>query len=354
MRDYQQRQEHAHEDTLYLVVTLAFFSTVVVAMTTIIMAGTVTAVCFLHAKHATSFPVVDGFVRDKFLTFLLPSAILNLTIVFGSMIKRMSEIKQSGGRGIAESLSARRIVNMDVSPEEKQLLNIVEELSIAAGIRRPGVYVIDDEAINGLAAGHSADDAVVAVTRGAMEQLSRHQLQGLMAHEFSHIVMRDVALSTKLVGALAGLRKLNETADWCLNVARKHGSAISPSGAILGIIGILIYPIGWLGQFFATIILFSVTRQREYLADAHAVQLTRSPHGLREALEMIANDQDVSRVTVVGSAPLRHLFFADLQGWQSQLFSTHPPIKERILRLYDGQMPDTITVENRGELSTAS
>lgn len=253
-----------------------------------------------------------------------------LVIGIGSLYKLM--VLSQGGSVIAEEMGGRLITPDTPNPAEYQLLNIVEEMAIASGISIPAVYVLDrEEGINAFAAGFTPNDAVIGVTRGCMEILNRDELQGVIGHEFSHILNGDMRLNLRLVGVLNGIlliyiagRLLFETSD-----TRDRDNNGFP---MLGL-GLII--IGSVGLFFGRVIKAAVSRQREFLADASAVQFTRNPDGISSALRKIATHHYKSLVQSPRAEENSHLFFGSALRFDffGDMFATHPPLDERINRL---------------------
>jgi Zn-dependent protease with chaperone function/uncharacterized tellurite resistance protein B-like protein len=262
-----------------------------------------------------------------------------LIIGLGSWYKILS--LSSGGRQVAESLGGRRVRPGD----NKKLLNIVEEMCIASGLPMPEVYVLEEEkSINAFAAGYSPSDAVIAVTQGALDNLDREQLQGVIAHECSHILNGDMKINLRLIGAVHGILLLFLTGWQILRHIRVfRGSGKKGGGAIIAVLAValILIVVGAVGWLFASLIKAAVNRQREYLADAAAVQFTRNPSGLAKALRSIATKAGLLKSE--RAAEVSHLFFAE---GISSLFATHPPIQERI-RLLEG-LPQTSRTEPRG------
>ena len=235
-----------------------------------------------------------------------------------------------GDRMILAMSRARRIEKKDYP----QLFNVVEELSIAAGLPMPAIYVIDDSAPNAFATGRDPEHAAVAITTGLLEKLNRDELQGVMAHELSHIGNRDILYAT-MVGILVGTIVMVSdfflrSFFWTGGRRRRKGSQ-GGGGAIVLVIAILL---AILAPLFAKLLQLAVSRQREYLADATAVKLTRYPDGLASALEKIARDKEVLEVA---NRATQHLYIVNpikpFEKRAKSLFSTHPPIEERIARL---------------------
>jgi len=236
----------------------------------------------------------------------------------------------SGDKMILAMSRAKRIEKKD----NPQLFNVVEELSIAAGLPMPAVYVIEDSAPNAFATGRDPEHAAIAITTGLLEKLNRDELQGVIAHEMSHIGNRDILYAT-MVGILVGTIVMVSdfflrSFFWTGGRRRKKGGQ-GGGGAIVLVIAILL---AILAPLFAKLLQLAVSRQREYLADATAVKLTRYPDGLASALEKIANDREVLEVA---NRATQHLYIVNpikpFEKRAKSLFSTHPPIGERIARL---------------------
>jgi Zn-dependent protease with chaperone function len=242
-----------------------------------------------------------------------------------------------GGPAIADLLGARYIESGRCMPAERKLLDVVEEMAIASGIAVPPVYVLDrEDAINALVAGYSPNEAVIIVTAGALRQLSRDELQGVMGHEFSHILNGDMALNVRLVGILAGLTWLGERGEaLALAVAeqtRRGGSENAGMEVVGALAGALLAFIGFPGTVAADAIKAAISREREFLADAASVQFTRNPEGIAGALDTIVAVHGYTTLRAACAAPLSHMFFAAaVATWWK--FPTHPPSEERIRRV---------------------
>jgi Zn-dependent protease with chaperone function len=258
---------------------------------------------------------------------------------------------RSGGSAVAESVGGRRVDPHTTDPREHQLLNVVEEMAIASGLPVPAVYILDDEpGINAFAAGLTPSDAVVTVTRGTLEKLNRDELQGVVAHEFSHILNGDMRMNIKVSAIIFGILVLGLAGRailWSLRFGRigssrddkGNGGAIAVVAAGFGLL-----VIGYVGYFFGRLIQASLSRQREYLADASAVQFTRNPGGITTALKKIGGYAIGSNLDTHRAAEISHFFFA--QAFQSNfggLWATHPTLGERILAIdpgFDGKFID--------------
>ena len=266
-----------------------------------------------------------------------------------------------GGAAVAESVNGRRVDPHTTDLAERRLLNVVEEMALASGVPMPGVFILHDEAgINAFAAGLTTSDAVVAVTRGTMEKLTRDELQGVIAHEFSHILNGDMRLNLRLTALIFGILVIGLSGRgilWSLRYASLGSSRDRDEKGsnnivfLLGAIGLGLLVIGYVGYFFGRLIQAAVSRQREFLADASAVQFTRNPAGLGGALKKIGGFAIGSSLTSNKSAAIGHFFFA--QSFRSNfggLWATHPPLDERIRAIepaFDGQFiepPEVVDV----------
>lgn len=265
-----------------------------------------------------------------------------LVIGLGCLFK-MYQLR-SGGPYIAESLGGRRLHTDTTDALERRLLNVVEEMAIASGIPAPPVYLMERETgINAFAAGHSPYDAVIGVTRGCVEQLSRAELQGVIAHEFSHILNGDMKLNIRLIGVLSGILVIGMIGYFILRSAFYAGVYGRRSSRDRGnpipflLIGVGLIVVGYIGTFFGNWIKAAVSRQREYLADASAVQFTRNPDGIGGALKKIGGFVTGSKIQSPNAPQASHMFFGQaLSGGLNFMFATHPPLKDRISRIDPG------------------
>ncbi len=257
----------------------------------------------------------------------------------------------AGGSAVAESVGGRPVDPHTSVLSERKLLNVVEEMAIASGITMPAVYVLDNEpAINAFAAGLTTSDAVVTVTRGALDKLTRDELQGVIGHEFSHILNGDMKLNLELSALLFGILVIGLAGRgilWAMTRGRIRSSDSKGSGGaviLIGIIGLVLLILGYVGYFFGKLIQAAVSRQREFLADASSVQFTRNPDGLTGALKKIGGFAIGSSLASNKSSAIGHFFFA--QAFESNfggLWATHPPLNQRIRAIdpqFDGKMFD--------------
>ncbi len=264
----------------------------------------------------------------------------------------------AGGSDVAESVGGRRVDSHTTDLHERRLLNVVEEMAIASGLTMPAVYILDDEpAINAFAAGLTTADAVVAVTRGTLEKLTRDELQGVIGHEFSHILNGDMRLNMKLTAILFGILVIGLTGRIVLQTVgrgriRDGGDKNKGGGVALVLaVGVALMIIGYVGYFFGRLIQAAASRQREFLADASSVQFTRNPGALTGALKKIGGYALGSSIHSTKSTEIGHFFFA--QGFESMFggaWATHPPLDERIRAIdpqFDGKLfepPEVVDV----------
>jgi Zn-dependent protease with chaperone function len=333
--DFFAQQDKAHRKTKLLVV---YFAMAVVALiaATYFAALVVFGVVQSHHYNANGEP--PGLVLWDPQLFLGVTAGVLAVIFIGSAYK-WNEL--AGGGGSVATLMGGQPVNPNTTdPNERKLLNVVEEMAIASGVPVPKVYVLDNEkAINAFAAGHSTSDAAIGVTRGCIEMLSRDQLQGVIGHEFSHILNGDMRLNLRLIGIIFGILCI-ATIGRVLLYARSRSSR---GNNALPLIGLVLIVLGAIGVFFGRLIQAAVSRQREFLADASSVQFTRNPLGLSGALQKIGQYSFGSRLESEHAPDLCHMFFGN--GVREPFFNplaTHPPISGRIRAIdptWDGKFP---------------
>ena len=328
--DFFESQARAHRKTRWL---LVYFVLAVIAIIVTLQ---------LLAAWATGESVFDPGLLG--LVSLGVIAVVSLGALY-----RIAELSRGGGGVVAQMLGGRELAPHTTDLHEQQLRNVVEEMALASGVPVPDIYVLDDEAaINAFAAGNTPGDAVVAVTRGTLESLNRDQLQGVVAHEFSHILNGDMRLNLRLMGVLNGILLLAILGRIVFEISARTGGGVRSdrdgknSQVPLFLIGAALWLVGSIGVFFAKLIKAAVSRQREFLADASAVQFTRNPDGIAGALWKIG--QAGSKLQSARADEASHFFFGNGLGESfSSLFSTHPPIAERIQAIDPGFDPAQIT-----------
>lgn len=359
--NFFEQQDIARRNTRKLIILLGLAIASLIAVTTALFAGVMahleTGNSMFHAQTAgmsfwqklatvVSWQTVSGI------------ALVVLTVVFLGGLYKYFQLSR-GGRAVAEALGGRLLNTNTQDFNERQLLNVVEEMAIASGTPVPPVYLMEEPSINAFAAGHTPQDAVIGVTRGCIETLNRDELQGVVAHEFSHIFHGDMRLNMRLVALLNGILLLGLIGHFLVrgSAYRSLGrsSKNNSQGAIVGIgIGLMI--IGYAGTFFGNLIKAAVSRQREFLADASAVQFTRNNTGIAGALKKIGALPAGSKLQAEHSAEFSHMYFG--QGVSTafnSLMATHPPLDERIRRVepnWNGTFP-TLSTEPQASKTTA-
>jgi Zn-dependent protease with chaperone function len=339
--DFFQSQEAARKRTGLLVFLFAL--AVVLTIGTIYLALAVILIGMGEKRPEGAELVTASTLWDPELFTLVAGG--TTALVAGGSLYKISALS-GGGHTVADLLGGRLLSSDTTDPIERRLLNVVEEMAIASGTPVPPVYLLERETgINAFAAGYAPTDAVIGVTRGCAQHLSRDELQGVLAHEFSHILNGDMRLNIRLMGVLFGILLIGLT-GWIIlrsQMGVRYGARDDRKGGNpLPLIGLALYVIGYIGVFFGNLIKAAVSRQREYLADASAVQFTRNPDGIAGALKKIGALAEGSRVQNPEAAEASHMFFGNAVagiGTFFGLLSTHPPLTERIRRIdpsFDG------------------
>jgi Zn-dependent protease with chaperone function len=329
--DFFERQDKARRNTKLLVF---YFALAVLSL--IVAVDAAVALTFgAVSAHESLGETPPNPVR---LDLMAAATLGTLAIVSMGSISKTLQLAR-GGSAVAELLDGRLIHSQTRDANERKLLNIVEEMSIASGVPVPQVYVMDNEdGINAFAAGHSTSDAAISVTRGATGLLTRDELQGVIAHEFSHILYGDMRLNIRLMGLIFGIL--------CLTVVGRILVRTRGRKNPMPLLGLALIVIGWAGVFFGRLIQAAVSRQREGLADASSVQFTRNPAGLAGALKRIGGLEQGSKLRSPHAEEASHLFFANGMGEPFfGLLATHPPLIERIRALdpsFDGKFPTEV------------
>jgi Zn-dependent protease with chaperone function len=293
-------------------------------------------VCIVGAVDVVLMIAFGAFGHGRHQTFSSPSlqpqvmfwaSAIVLAVIGLSTLYKVSSLRGGGGV-VARQLGATLVPSDTTEFAYKRLRNVVEEIAIASGVPVPEIYVLEDEpAINAFASGYTPADAAVTVTRGCMDKLTRDELQGVIAHEFSHVLNGDMRLNIRLMGVLFGILVIGILGRKVLEGtgrSRDSGSAVA--------FGVAICAVGYIGVFFGRLIKAGISRQREYLADASAVQFTRQTLGISGALKKIGGLSDGSKLASSGTEEVAHMLFGDGVGY-SALFATHPPLQKRILIL---------------------
>ena len=317
-------QDQARRASKWLVV-------VYIVATALIVAG----VTLIVGISLGAFSNETGYSPANTGGILAATAIVTTLFIFGASLFKTSVLSAGGGK-VATSMGGTLVPANVTDPLRRQLRNVVEEMSIASGVPVPEIYVLEEESgINAFAAGYNPGDAAVAVTRGTLELLTRDELQGVIAHEFSHILNGDMRLNIRMMGVLFGIMVIGLIGRM-ITRGGYHASILSSrrnrsSGGIV-MVGIGLVILGGIGVFFARLIKAAVSRQREFLADASAVQFTRQSDGIANALKKIGGFSQASYLESADPEEVSHMLF----GSGSKLFgmfATHPPLTERIKAL---------------------
>lgn len=348
--DFFERQDQARRSTRRLI---AYFMLAVVLIVASIYIAVIAIVYAFSVNRVLERPFQWW---DPDMLLWVTGATVSV-VVIGSLYKIFA--LSQGGEVVARWLGGRLIDSDTPKPQERRLLNVVEEMAIASGISVPSVFLLEEEkSINAFAAGFTPADAVIGVTSGTLQILSRDELQGVIAHEFSHILNGDMRLNIRLIGVLNGILMIAMIGYGILRGTRTSSSKKNGGAAVL-LFGAALLIIGYVGVFFGKLIKSAVSRQREFLADASAVQFTRNPDGIAGALKKIGGLAHGSRIANSKAEEASHLFFSNgMHGKASPFLSmrnrtppvltqsafsfmaTHPPLETRIKRIdpsFDGR-----------------
>ncbi|MBL38152.1 MAG: peptidase M48 [Xanthomonadales bacterium] len=328
--NFFEHQDRARKQTKVLVFAFMLAVSAIVIAMNLVMLGV-----FGRFQSAEQGWFSPGFWLANGQVVLWTSLATVLVIVLASAYR--SAQLRGGGAQVARELGGVEVTGDSNDPLRRRLLNVVEEMAIASGVPVPQVFVLEHEpGINAFAAGWSPADAAVAVTRGTLETLNREELQGVIAHEFSHVFNGDMRLNIRLIGILFGILILAVAGRRMLGSMRFTRGRNKNAGAIV-VVALAVMLVGYIGLFFGRWIQAAVSRQREYLADASAVQFTRSSQGLAGALKKIGARSSGSRLRT-NTDEVGHMLFA--MGFAGKLFATHPPLEKRILKIDPSFTPD--------------
>ncbi|MEQ9061832.1 MAG: M48 family metallopeptidase [Gammaproteobacteria bacterium] len=318
---FYEHQDRARKRTRLLVA----YYLLAVAFVVVALNGLAWAVSALLTSGEAPAPSLPQWLAGG--TWVAVTAVTLAVIVGASVVTTLR--LAGGGPALARMLRARQLAPSTQDADERRLLNVVEEISIASGVPVPAVYVLDAEpGINAFVAGTRPSETVMVMTRGALEHFTRDELQGVVAHEFSHIFNHDMRLNIRLMGVVAGLVVIAQLGRFMLR-AGSHGRA-RDSAQLIGI-GIAILAIGYLGSLLAAMIKAAISRQREFLADASAVQFTRNPRGIATALWRIKTHAAGSRLDSPHAEDVSHFCIAEsVRYFFAGLMATHPPLDARI------------------------
>ncbi len=330
--DFFQNQDAARKNTRVMVVLYLLAVVGVVMAVDLVLAVAYVSLADLRVRPgAGPVALLHAVPRAVYVW----GAVGTVAVILTASLYQILQLAQ-GGRAVAEMVGARAVSADTHDPLEKRLLNIVEEMAIASGVRVPQAYIMDGESgINAFAAGYDVSNAVVAVTRGTLETLSRDELQGVIGHEFSHILNGDMWLNIKMIGVLSGIVFIGGIGGFLMRNAPRSEDGKATAG--LFAMGLVLFLIGYVGMFFARLIKAAVSRQREFLADASSVQFTRNPEGIAGALDQIRASGRGALIANRYAEDMSHMYFGQgISVWMSGLLATHPSIEERIARVRPG------------------
>jgi Zn-dependent protease with chaperone function len=352
--NFFEQQDVARKKTGRLVL---LFVAAVIAITLLVYAAVAILLTVNANRGGTSYDASGQTTRQRdasppYAAAFVVTVVGVVGLIGGCSLYKIGALRSGGGASVARMMGGRLLQPDADEFNERKILNVVEEMALASGTPVPPVYLMDNEpGINAFAAGYSPESAVIGVTRGAVEQLSRDELQGVIAHEFSHILNGDMRLNIRLMGVIFGIIALAVVGRVLLYSGAYSGGGRRDNkggGAILAM-GIALLVIGGVGVFFGRLIQAAVSRQREFLADASAVQFTRNPDTIGGALKRIGGVG--SKVRDGHAGEISHMFFASAaSSWAAGAFATHPPIAERIKRVdpsWDGTYPEPRQAEPR-------
>jgi Zn-dependent protease with chaperone function len=331
-------QEKARRQSRWLVF---LFILAVITIVIVIDIAILIAFGVMNTEHEQQQVLFSMDTLKAKLPLLLGGALVTTAVIAVASLFKTASLRSGGGK-VARDLGGVLVEADARDPLRRRLYNVVEEIALASGIAVPEIYVLEQESgINAFAAGFTPADAAVAVTRGALEKLSRSELQGVIAHEFSHIFNGDMRLNIRLMGALFGILMLSLIGRRVLHGSFYMGRSKNNNGGAIMLIAVAVMVVGYIGMFFGRWIKSAVSRQREYLADASAVQFTREPDGIAGALKKISIYSDASYLNVE-TEEVSHMLFGD--GEKTSMFSTHPPLNERIKRVDKSFKPEDLAV----------
>ncbi|HEY9050422.1 MAG TPA: M48 family metallopeptidase, partial [Gammaproteobacteria bacterium] len=320
--DFFQRQDQARRKTGILVLYFILAVALIVLAVNLVIYFSVSY--FATAQYSSVHTPHDWFDDTAWLYISLFTLIL---IVSGSLFRLVSLM--GGGHAVAEMAGARLVDLETNNLDEKKYINVVEEMAIASGVPVPVLYIMDNEpGINAFVAGYQPTECVMVVTEGTLKNLNRDELQGVVGHEFSHILNGDMRINVRLIAILAGILLIGKVGELLMRGSSRSRGKSAGGGVALGL---ALFVIGYIGLFFGRLIKAAISRQREFLADASSVQFTRNPKGIAGALFKIRESVSGTYLNNSHAEDMSHMCFGEtLKIGFGQLLATHPPLDERI------------------------
>lgn len=346
--NFFEAQDKARRNTLWLVLLFLLAVAGLILLTNLFL---LSLLVYVKTEQVVVSPEIL-YHYYSWQEFTVVSIGVCLLILGGSLYKGLS--LSGGGPAVAEMLGGRLISHATTDLQQRQLLNVVEEMAIAAGMPIPQVYLLSETSINAFAAGLSPANAVIGVTQGTLQRLNREELQGVVAHEFSHIANGDMRLNIRLIGVLHGILLIGLIGYFLVRSLRFAGRSRSSKGGagllVVAALGFGLMVIGYAGSFCGQWIKAIVSRQREYLADSSAVQFTRNRDGIAGALKKIGGSAVGSYIHAPSAPEYSHAYFVDgIQSFWQSLLATHPPLESRIKRIsptWDGNFVNSVVIES--------
>ncbi len=329
--NFFEHQDQARKKTGHLVFFFILAIVCLIGLTNFLVVG---VIAYLGGANVNNGHAIINFLE---LDTLVAITLVIVSVVTLASLYKLKQLS-GGGRVVAEAMAGRLLNVGDLDADERKVLNIVEEMAIASGLPVPAVYLIEEPGINAFAAGYEPADAVIGITRGCISLMNRDELQGVIAHEFSHILHGDMRLNIRLIGILHGILVIGIIGGYILRGISRSGyrsrSGKNKNALPFLLLGAGLMIIGYAGTFFGNIIKAAVSRQREFLADASAVQFTRNPSGISGALQKIGGYSAGSEIRHPYAPEMSHLFFGQaIRTLFSGLMATHPPLELRIRRI---------------------
>jgi len=320
----------------------------------VLIAIAINAMIYAGAHYlATYDPEYTGLQNIPYWMYTTPAIIF--VILVGSLIKLIT--LRGGGLSVAQMVNARPVRLSSNDFKEQQLINVVEEMSIASGVPMPKLFILDSESgINAFVAGIKPDDTVLVVTKGALDAFNRAELQAVIGHEFSHIFNSDMRINIRLIGILAGILAIGQVGYFIMRSQTGYRRRNSKGGGFIALLGVGILIIGYIGLFFGRIIKAAISRQREFLADASSVQYTRYPQGLVSAFKKMQQHQAGSSLNTDKVEDISHLCFGQALNFTffQGLFATHPDLDKRIQAIDPKGQYEILTQTNAQEQNETS
>jgi Zn-dependent protease with chaperone function len=334
--NFFEHQDQAKKNTNKLIALFILAVASLIAITTAVVSAFIYYFTYNNNKGFNHYDLESSNIPlDQILNWELLGIISFFvgSVILAGTLYKTRQLSQ-GGDFVAASLGGTLVLPDTDNSDERKALNVIAEMAIASGTPIPNLYLLNEDGLNAFAAGTKPQNAAIGLTRGCISSLSRDELQGVVAHEFSHILHGDMLINMRLTGILHGILLIGLIGRSIMRGDRRSYHSRRNSKNNAAILGLALFAVGYIGIFFGKIIKSAVSRQREFLADASAVQFTRNPEGISSALQKIGGHHSHSQLTHPNTEQFSHLFFGNaLTSSFFKLFATHPPLAERIRRI---------------------